>query len=579
MKYKGIIALYWTMTALPLWGALDHSFLTFRSQGVNGARALVGWQQLRTDLFSGYCSGNISCSLSYTHSFDHEALNAYFFGANQLVFSGSRVPDRAPSDILADYFGLPTDFKSVVCFKPTISNIIVDFDWYWALHYWCPGLYVRVMSPLVHSRWDLKAQEKVLSAGELNYPAGYMGTSRIDRDQLPAQVLQVLCGNVPAVGDLDTPFAFGRWCGKQTTTKLSDIFIGLGYAALDEERYQLALDVHTVVPTGTRSCASCLFEPQIGNGHHWGLGVGCIGYYNLWSDCDGDRCLAAYCDIHIQHLFGSVQQRSYDLCANGAGSRYMLLEDMGNPVGGILSFGGTEETTELATKQYHGRLFHAINKTTFASKIKINVQADLAFKLAFQWHCWEGDIGYDLWIRSREKLVCREWLLPNHYAIKGDAQLYGYNLNIPEAGDIFVPLNATQSQATIHAGQGTGNANLTFINTNADNAAEAYVNIDEALVQSTAQGLEGTGVDVIGLVNGSNQALLLNDSAINPCSGLSPRALTNKLFGHVAYTWYERCGAIPYLGIGGEVEWAAKTNGVKTAASQYGIWIKGGITY
>ena len=49
----------------------------------------------------------------------------YFFGTDVLKFTGSRVPDRSPEDILADYFGLPTDYKSTVLVTPCAENALL----------------------------------------------------------------------------------------------------------------------------------------------------------------------------------------------------------------------------------------------------------------------------------------------------------------------------------------------------------------------------------------------------------------------------------------------------------------------
>jgi hypothetical protein len=80
-------------------------------------------------------------------------------------------------------------------------------------------------------------------------------------------------------------------------------------------------------------------------------------------------------------------------------------------------------------------------------------------------------------------------------------------------------------------------------------------------------------------INASNQAILLSDAHINNCSGLSPRAFSNKIFAHIGYHWNDTCIGVPYLGIGGESEFAGTVDCLKTAISQWGIWLKGGVTY
>lgn len=576
---KLILASYALLCTVGLNGFAAKSFLLYRSQAVDIARSFVGWQQLRVDLLEGYYAGNATFTLDYTRSFDAKALSCFLFGGQSITFSGSRVAHRAPGDILADYFGLPTDFQSTVWFKPRIENVIADFDWYGALHYLCEGLYVRVSTTLVRTDFDLRPCEHSQQQGRLNYPAGYMASIRIDREQLAESALYALSGGV-TFGDLDTPLAYGKITGKQTLTKLADIYLGIGYLFASDDEYHIAGSVHAVVPTGTRSKACFLFEPQIGNGHHWAVGVGLNAHYgSTWYD---NLAIGAYFDMRLEHLFSSHQKRSFDLLGNGSGSRYMLLQEMGAPLFGFSAgvdqaLGAVELEGSRSAVHYSGRIFNAINKTTFDTKIKIPVQADIALSCVFECGSWQATIGYNLWARSAEKLVCREPLPTGHYALKGDAQLYGYQQTVFNPEPLFVGLNATQHTATLHAGQAPGSASEVFSNTNADSAAAASF-LGAPLEQSTVSGLIGTGVTVLERVYGSAPAQLLSDADINVCSGLSPKGLSNSIFAYVGYTWYEQCGAIPYVGIGTKVECGRLSKG-RAAVSQWGLWIKGGITY
>ena len=122
--------------------------------------------------------------------------------------------------------------------------------------------------------------------------------------------------------------------------------------------------------------------------------------------------------------------------------------------------------------------------------------------------------------------------MPTLYALKGDAQLYGYNVNQ------FVALNATQSNATIHAGQGAGNANLTFTNANADTPGNATFETNP-LVQTTIAGIQGTGLVVgnIAQVEGSQKPLLVGSNDFYYDSGLMTKSIKNSFFTNVTYRW------------------------------------------
>lgn len=546
----------------------DHSFMTYRSQGCNLARSNSGWLNRCTD-------NNVSVAVEYTHSFNTKALADDYFGCDTRTISGSRVTDRGSNDILADYFGLPTDYRGTISFFPSIRNTIADIDLYWLLGCCDDSRWnLRVNVPVVHTTWALNPCEKIIDPGVADYPAGYMSSNGIFRSNLQKSALSVLSG-AATFGDLSLPLQYGRICGHgQTLTKFSDVLIALGYNVVCEPEAMFGVNIQVVVPTGTRSHAKALFEPQVGNGHHWALGVGLSARYDFFDACDWQ--LSAYLDANIQHLFKTTQKRSYDLIKNGPGSRYMLLEDMTKAIAVTESFSPVLLQDRI-TQEYITRLSYVADATTLDSNIKINVQADIVAKFAATYCNWDLELGYNFWARSAEKLVCREQLKHKFYGIKGDAQLYGF-LDIGNGNQIPLPLNGTQSQATLHAGQGQGNTTDNFVNNNADHAALVF-NAGVPLAQTTPDSLVNTGATTLEQVNGSDQAIVIQDGDINNCSGLSPRALSHKLFGSVRYGFENCYDAQPYLVLGAEGEFSGKTNGQKTAVNQWGVWVKGGINY
>lgn len=548
--------------------------MTYRSQGVNIAQKNIGY-------LKDYTTNTADITVEYTRSFDNQAISTYFFGGEEVIFSGSRVENRGQCEILADYFGLPTDFKSSLTFSPRIQNVIVDFDFYWRFN-WCNRNFdLRINMPFVHSKWALNPCEIVSNPGTIDYPAGYMGPDLITRSELNNSALQALSGQ-RAVGDVTFPMQYGRiGCGSITANKIADIYVALGYNVPCTRLKALHVDLNVSIPTGTVPNGRCLFAPQIGNGRHWALGASISLQYDFFSpDSKCDYQVTAYFDGLIQHLFKSTQKRSYDFCQNGPGSRYTLLEDMAANFAGTLGFTpGFPPSNGPAGNIYITRLLYAIDVTTFDSKIKINAQADIDAKIAFKYKNASVTLGYNLWVRSAEKLVSRECLQHHYYGIKGDAQVYGFfdigGMGVPPT--IHIPINATQSGSTLRKPQGNGNTVDNFVNNNADNAAFLY-NVVFPLQQTDLNSLVNTGITSRAQVKGSNMAVLVTDDDINNCSGLSPRALTNKIFGSIEYD-FRVCNKESYILLGAEAEFASKVDCVKTTVSQWGIWLKGGITY
>ena len=68
---------------------------------------LVSWEQEVNQPYMDTCYGTVAGAVEYTHSFHKDDIAKFLFGSQCLFFSGSKVRNRGPEDILADYFGLP----------------------------------------------------------------------------------------------------------------------------------------------------------------------------------------------------------------------------------------------------------------------------------------------------------------------------------------------------------------------------------------------------------------------------------------------------------------------------------------
>ncbi len=543
-----------------------------RSQSVDAARELMGWQR-EINLYT--CDNYWTFSLApvYQHSFNPCALGNYILGGTSFNVTGSRVTRRSSNDILADYFGLPQDFQSVVNFCPVITSFIFDTNFYFGLNSIFEGFYIRIHAPIVHSKADLQLCEFVGAAGSDFYPAGYMGAAQVPTDELAHSVELAMQGSVLisgvktplTFGDMQSPLAFGKIFSRESRTGLSDVQLVAGWNFVQDDWYHLGLNIRAAIPSGSRPDPEFLLDAVVGNGKHWELGMGLTSHVDVWEHALWSCGL--YLDANVTHLFSSEQVRSFQFKNNGPGSRYMLLELITPGSENLfLGVGGP-----AAPDQYDGHLFPAINVTTFCTKIAIPVQADIVAKCAFYRGDLEFDVGYNIWIRSAEKLQCRDSLAAG-YAFKGDTQLYGFT-----TADAADPLNATQSRATIHGGQGVGNfvAGQEFTNANVDSPIVATS--PGALAQLDIADSVTLGIPQLP-INTSNPAVLLTDDDIDNNSALMPRSLTQKLFMHVGQRWQGCACTVPYIGCGFEVEFGGCTYN-KSILSQWAVVFKGGLSY
>lgn len=541
------------------------SFFSPRPQGTHAERELIGWQEEINIYAHGINYGSFSIMPIYSRSIKAEELAGYFFGGDEFVVSGSQSKNRGSHDLMADYFGLPTDYKSTISFKPRIQNIMLDFGLYFGLDELYPGLYVRFHAPLVNTLWNLNLTECVDTLGTSTYPAGYMASAEITRSSMMRTMTEWFRG-CKTVGDLQ-PLVYGKIDGDHNRFGLADIQAALGWNFISHQDYHFGMNLRTVIPTGNHSLSLVLFEPMVGNGGHWEFGLGFTGHAFVWDSCNGKHSCAIYGDLNVTHLFPSRQRRSFDFRFNGAVSRYITLEAIGNPVVEGLILGEPLDPSSLpipdapAQQQYHSVLVPAVNVTTFDANVSVALQADFVLKIAYFYEGLNVDLGYNLWARTAERIARCASLPSNAFAIKGDAQVYGFT----EAPAEFVALNATQSKATLFAGQGTGNVD--FINTNADNPAQAFFGATQ-LTQATGD-----------FVYASKQAILLSDNDIDNLSAASPASISQTLFFHTAYSWPSCMYGSPYVGAGAEYTVDGSGSRRHTALSEWALWIKTGVSF
>src|SRR5579863_6757967 len=128
-------------------------------------------------------------------------------------------------------------------------------------------------------------------------------------------------------------------------------------------------------------------------------------------------------DANFTNMLKARQRRSFDFCQNGFFSRYILVKEIDQ--NGIF--------TEV--------LLPAINITTLDCNVRVSIQVDMVFMFGYTYNNFVFDIGYNGWIRSREKISLRQCIPANTYGLKGVQ--FAVN-TITEQ-----PNNTTESSATI----------------------------------------------------------------------------------------------------------------------------------
>ena len=322
-------------------------------------------------------------------------------------------------------------------------------------------------------------------------------------------------------GTIDAP------CSHDTASHIADVQINIGTYALTDEEYHAAVALRVVIPTGTRPNAALLFEPVIGNGHHWELGANGNIYVLVWKNESETKKLTGHAIANLTYMFKTTQTRCFDLF-DKPNSRYMLVERLAS---------SPREQPQLAGNsnvgtEFQNELSPLANITMANVFVGSTFQADAIFAISFHARNFAFDFGYNYWYRGNEQVRLRDRCQPpgldgNSWAPKGDAYVYGF-ADQPTT----TRLAATESGATIRSGTNNYPYGVdgisSFQNGGIDSPVEAKASLDG-----------GPEIDVTA-INGkamftSERPYFLNINSID-LSGSA--GYSDKLFTHLSYTWH-----------------------------------------
>lgn len=594
-------------------------FIYYRSQSVDAARDLVG----TTHYMNLYDNKDLYCIFAvtpeYSHSFNAKEIAQCLFGkqyatdcgTTSISVSGSRVASRGANDWLADYFYLPTDYQSTLHFKPEITNALADFSFYVGMDQLLPGLYFSIHAPFAWQQTNLNFCETAIT-GSATHDPGYFAPTAIPSANLLQSVTEFGMGVSPenVVTNSGTIYFTGLKYARfdscvHSRAGVSDLQAVLGWNYMPCADYHVGAGVRVAAPTGSRISGVHLLEPVIGNGKHWEIGAQITAHATLWEDACQENMVGVYLNANLTHLCASEQHRTFDL-KNKPLSRYMLAEDMGQPVDNELVGRNPEDAAYTAPDYFFfNTLAPVANFSTLDVRVSIALQADIAAQLTYSHKGLNLDLGYNFWGHTCEQIrstcvgSCSLATFPeNSWALKGDAYIFGF-ASATDAGspalfstNAAIGLSATESLATLHAGtnfpaQGTTDpATIASAknNPNIDNPKLAFAGNTPTAVSSIL-----SGSIPANQTNTSVQPIMITADDIDIAG---TKGYTQKIYTHISYGWLDCPRWIPFIGAGGFAEFGSHgdkasltcssscvTSCNNCAISQWGLWIKGGVSF
>lgn len=424
-------------------------------------------------------------------------------------------------------FGLgPVITNGSIALNPVLYQTGADFLLYIGTHKTDRGFFFKIHGPVGVMNINPKlGDSKTIDPvdyvqGSLNnvvgaVPAPYESMTQAFKGGLSAGYLQ------PMIRGLIN-------CDRTSSAKFGDIEFAFGYNVYADEKKHLGIAVRFSAPTGNKAEGIYIFEPIFGRNGHWGAGGEVIGHWKFWeSDSSDDKWAQMFFDGTVLHLFQSKHIRSFDLKANGPGSKYLLL---GQYIG---------DTAATAT-EFQNQIINAVNITTLGVSSTFAAEGNFAFGFDFHWKAWSLEIGYEGWGRTCEKLkldcACPGSTNFNQYAVLGRQSPYRHS-----DGTTFIGL--CEPLAKIGASQ--------------NYSATATTTIVDACLSR-------------------NRIPADPDTALDVDAQRARSVYTSKPYAELRYTWVES-DYVPYLAVTGGAE--IPNTHKNEAANFWNIGINGGIAF
>ena len=406
------------------------SLIIPRSQGVRLSREFNARYR---DQENTEAAGSLTLTFERLRSIRSKNSAECLFGSETLYFSGSAVPQRKSTDLLADYFGLAPDFQGSATFHPQINNLVVDAQY--SLHLDClkPGLFITIDVPLARSRWTLGT---CITNGPTTalFPPCYMNTGTTPAVAV-GTLQQALTGQV-TFGAMQRVWNFGKFafCTLQHI-RITNIGLTVTYPLIYHTDVRMNVLLNACIPAGNKPDPQFVFNPIAGNGHFGTIGIG----FNLTWHALATRTgtLSFYSEGRMSHLFKHNNIRSFDFRNNGPLSRYMLLQQFAYDNDALF---------------YTGEIINAINFATRRASVYVPLEGEVLAAFVFDNDHWNANVGYTLYGRTREQLSLR---CCNTFPCDITHKLFGIkgteNLCTLTSSTLQL-INTTQSNATIFAG-------------------------------------------------------------------------------------------------------------------------------
>ena len=296
-------------------------------------------------------------------------------------------------DIEARHFNIETNqaatttFQSTICFNPSQKYAGVGLSYRHCIGCSDNGdakWWFELSAPVINVKNNMGLQENIVNNG-----GGVVAGYGLD--------------GAPRVGSMKAAFRQNNWlygrieeqCDGLSKTGLADIEAMIGINWQMNDCCFLSWYAGAVFPTGNRPHGKFVFEPIVGNNHHFGITYGSTFEYDFWSY--GDHELVMRWDANSRYLFQNKQVRSFDLI-DKQWSRYM--EMYANVDQAETAFNNLDADSGTS----------GINIMTQCVKVAPRFNVTNTTALSYRCRAWVAEIGYNFFARQAEKVeLAQPW--------------------------------------------------------------------------------------------------------------------------------------------------------------------------
>ena len=383
--------------------ATSRSYLDVRPLFQSVAPEMVaGFRDNRIHAREGGAHGAAQVVILGSKSTNSEDLARYFFpfGKTQLLVD-EQIGALINQDLLAEHFNIFTvdgNFRSRITIDPEQSVVGAGFH---VKQGFCineergRGFYASLSFPVLRVSNNMNLCENIENDGGGAHITFNNGTQIVDYN--------VQANMTEALNQCDWLFGKISPCALKKTG-VADLELKVGYEWIERSPYHLESYLGIKVPTGNKPNSEYLFEPVVGNGHHWGIMFGSALGVEIWQDEQTGREFRLELNNHSQYLFNNTQCRSVDLFCK-PWSRYIeLYRDIDEAVTANSFNAAPVSNATLATNF----ATPGINVLTIPLKVRPGFSQNITTAAVFTTPKWYLEAGYNVYFRQSEclKLAC-----------------------------------------------------------------------------------------------------------------------------------------------------------------------------